>query len=75
MSKHFDQFQPVGTFQTLTVNAMTGNTYWQKAQDSMEDAQAHAFRYARNRADFFIYEIYGEDTIKLVKTILHKEVA
>jgi hypothetical protein len=62
------------TFQTLTVNAMTGNTYWQKAQDSVEDAQSHAFRYARNRADFFIYEISGKDTIRLIKTITHRGV-
>ena len=60
------------TFQTLTVNAMTGSTYWQKAQDTVEDAQAHAFRYTRKRADFFIYETSGKDTIRLIKTITHK---
>ena len=67
------------TFQTLTVNAMTGNTYWQKAQDSVEDAQAHAHRYTRNTADFFIYEISDKinqtgnmETIRLIKTITHR---
>ena len=60
------------TFQTLTVNAMTGNTYWQKEQNSVEDAQSHAFRYARSLADFFIYEVSGKDTIRLVKTITHR---
>ena len=60
------------TFQILTVNAMTGKTYWQKPHDSFKNAVNHAFKFTRNRADFFIYEIYGEDTIKLVKTILHK---
>ena len=57
-------------FQTLAVNASNGRTYWQKAQDSVEDAQAHAFRYTKNRADFFIYNISGE-RVKLIKTILH----
>ena len=59
------------TFQTLTVNAMTGNTYWQKAQDSVEDAQNHAYRYAGNSANHFIYEISGKKPIRLIKTITH----
>ena len=62
-------------FQTLTVNAWTGNTYWQKPQDTVEDAQNHAFRYTKNRADMFIYDVSYKDSITLIKTILHKEVA
>jgi len=61
------------TFQTLTVNTMTGNTYWQKAQDSVEDAQNHASRYTKNLADMFIYDVNYEGSITLIKTILHKE--
>ena len=65
-------------FQTLTVNVEMGNTYWQKAQDSVEDAEKHASRYTRNLADKFIYDVscsdIGGGSIKLVKTILHKEV-
>ena len=64
-------------FQTLTVNVEMGNTYWQKAQDSIEDAEKHASKYTRNLADKYIYDVsYGEGNprkIILVKTILHRE--
>ena len=62
-------------FQTLTVNAWTGKTYWQKQQDTVEDAEKHASRYTRNLADMFIYDVSYEGSITLIKTILHKEVA
>ena len=62
-------------FQALTVNAWTGKTYWQKAQDSAEDAEKHASRYTRNLADKFIYDVSYEGSITLIKTILHKKVA
>ena len=61
-------------FQTLTVNAMTGSTYWQKPHQTVGDAQAHAFKYTRNKADLFIYEIFEKGAIRLLKTITHQEV-
>ena len=64
-------------FQTLTVNAMTGKTYWQRPQFTIEDAEKHASKYTRNLADKCIYDVsYGEGNprkIILVKTILHRE--
>ena len=64
-------------FQTLTVNAMTGKTYWQSPQFTIEDAEKHASRYTRNLADKFIYDVscsdIGGGSIRLVKTILHRE--
>jgi len=51
------------TFQTLTVNAMTGKTYWQKPHDSFKNAVNHAFKFTRNRADLFIYEVFEEGAI------------
>ncbi len=66
-------------FQTLTVNAWTGKTYWQRPQFTIEDAEKHASKYTRNLADKYIYDVsYGKGNpriIKLAKTILHKEVA
>ena len=63
-------------FQTLTVNAFTGKTYWQRPQFTIEDAEKHASRYTRNLADKFIYDVscsdIGGGSIRLVKTILHK---
>ena len=66
-------------YQTLTVNVLTGSSYWQKPQDTAKDAVLHAIRRTRNPADMFIYDVsYGEGNprkIKLIKTILHpKEV-
>ena len=58
-------------FQTLTVNAWTGKTYWQKPQDSIRDAERHASRYTKNLADMFIYDVSYEGSIKLIKTILN----
>ena len=62
------------TFQTLTVNAMTGKTYWQKPHDSFKNAVNHAFKFTRNRADLFIYEVLEEGAIRLLETITHLEV-
>tara|TARA_B110001454_G_C12719570_1_gene434140 strand:+ start:3567 stop:3794 length:228 start_codon:yes stop_codon:yes gene_type:complete len=62
------------TFQTLTVNAMTGKTYWQKPHDSFKNAVNHAFKFTRNRADLFIYEVFEEGAIRLLETITHLEV-
>ena len=60
-------------FQTLTVNAWTGKTYWQRPQFTIEDAEKHASRYTKNLADKFIYDVSYEGSITLIKTILHKE--
>ena len=62
------------TFQILTVNAMTGKTYWQKPHDSFKNAVIHAFKFTRNRADLFVYEIFEEGAIRLLETITHLEV-
>ena len=59
-------------FQVLSVNAWTGNTYWQQPQDTVEDAEKHASRYTKNLADKFIYDVSYEGSIKLIKTITHK---
>ena len=61
-------------FQILTVNAMTGKTYWQKPHDSFKNAVNHAFKFTRNRADLFVYEIFEEGAIRLLETITHLEV-
>ncbi len=66
-------------FQTLTVNVLTGSTYWQQPQETAKDAVLHAIKRTRNPADMFIYDVsYGEGNprkITLIKTILHpKEV-
>ena len=60
-------------FQVLSVNAWTGNTYWQQPQDTVEDAEKHASRYTKNLADKFIYDVSYEGSITLIKTILHEE--
>ena len=64
-------------FQTLTVNTMTGKTYWQRPQFTIEDAEKHASRYTRNLADKYIYDVSCYDSrggnIRLVKTILHSK--
>mgnify|MGYP003678769461 FL=1 len=59
-------------FQILTVNALTGRTYWQQPQDTAEDAERHASRYTKNVADWFIYNVSYGSSITLIKTILHK---
>ena len=61
-------------FQILTVNVKTGNTYWQKPHDSFKNAVNHAFKFTRNRADLFVYEIFEEGAIRLLETITHLEV-
>ena len=59
-------------YQTLTVNVLTGSTYWQKPQETAKDAVLHAIKRTRNPADMFIYEVLGTGgSIELVKTILH----
>ena len=62
-------------YQTLTVNVLTGSTYWQNPHETAKDAVLHAIRRTRNPADMFIYDVsYGEGNprkIKLIKTILH----
>ena len=63
----------MSNYQTLTVNAMTGNTYWQVPHASLEDAQSHAFKYTKNKADLFIYEIFEKGAIRLLKSITHQE--
>ena len=61
-------------YQTLTVNAKNGKTYWQKPQQTAEDAVLYAMKRTRNVADIFIYEVPEEEEyVKLVKTILHEE--
>ena len=60
------------TFQTLTVNAWTGKTYWQKQHDTVGGAEKHASRYTRNLADKFIYDVSYDGSITLIKTITHK---
>ena len=60
-------------FQSLTVNAWTGKTYWQKPQESVEGAERHSSRYTKNLADVFIYDVSYEGSITLIKTILHNK--
>ena len=60
-------------FQTLTVNAWTGRTYWQRPQDSLREAERHASRYTKNLTDKFIYDVSYEGSITLIKTILHNK--
>ena len=60
-------------FQSLTVNAWTGKTYWQKPQETIEGAERHSSRYTRNLADVFIYDLNEGGNIILTKTILHNK--
>jgi hypothetical protein len=60
-------------FQSLTVNAWTGKTYWQKPQETVEGAERHSSRYTRNLADVFIYDLNHGGNIILIKTILHNK--
>ena len=60
-------------FQSLTVNAWTGKTYWQKPQESVEGAERHSSRYTKNLADVFIYDLNDGGNIILTKTILHNK--
>jgi len=58
-------------YQTLSVNAFNGRTYWQKPHGTIKGAREHAFRYTKKPSDFFIYAVTGRE-IKLVKTIKHR---
>ena len=60
-------------FQSLTVNAWTGKTYWQQPQDTVEGAERHSSRYTKNLADVFIYDVSYNGSITLIKTILHNK--
>ena len=60
-------------FQTLTVNAWSGKTYWQKPQETVEGAERHSSRYTKNLADVFIYDLNEGGNIILTKTILHNK--
>ena len=60
-------------FQTLTVNAWSGKTYWQKPQETVEGAERHSSRYTKNLADVFIYDLNDGGNIILTKTILHNK--